>query len=524
MNYAFGVLMVGMPLALSSCVYDDQPDLGPKEVVFSASLGKDGIVSTRALGEYKPVTAQVYGDEPFYIYTKAATGNEVVWPYKVAAGQLGKLTPKNDIDRLNWYSPTTEHTFTGWTMPWQEDTWKVGDNTETTVWFLASEYEKMGVGPDSAMNCRLLERFVGAKTPALSYESNGEIVEMYYQHLVSKIHIDPLILIENDGTMLQGLEAVMTFYQLPQYATFDRIPLNDAAPKVIKDPNAPTGISCNIRSNTTLWVCPEMDFSKMQFSIHINDSIKGNSDYFGDFRAVTFTRDPNEPWDEGKSPTVLYAGEEMTLRLTVRDGNEGAFVSVNIAPWSDQEWRNASSFARKGIYNNTELEDFYKKFSTAGGGYSEENIREMFEKFGQTVEKEDGTTEEVVYLYDDVSTSHRQMPFPSGDMILDGADHTITQPKWQMKISFPGSEEQTVCDVCRVCNCRNVYITNGDSTIYIDGDGNIFLFNAETFVLTPTPYKLPPEGQQFSNSRVNYYIDFKTGFCSYYATSLESGS
>lgn len=513
------LLIAGMLVVLYSCASEEQPDaMGQKEISFSAALGDSESISTRA-PEFKPVTYAIYGSVPFYIYTKA-TDLEVVWPYNVASGQIGRLIPANSTDRLLWYNPTTLHTFTGWTLPWEDETWKVGEPTKSQIWFLGDKYREMG--RSDYLNCKVLENFIGAKTPALNYQENGEVVEMYYQHLVSKIHIDPLILIENDGTTVVGLEAVMTFYDLPQWAWFDRMPENGGPPVVIKDQKAEKGISCTIASPTTLWVCPEVDFANMQFSIHIKDAEKGNSDYFGNFNSVYFQRDEKDSWDENKKHTVLYAGEEMTIRLTVREGNQGGFMSVNINKWSDQGWRDATSHSRKGIYSRTEFQNLYDRFSggpqssSRPNGYTQEDVDEVFDMFGQTVVNENGEEERVIYIYDDIVTSHRQMPFPSGDLILDGGDHTVQEPNWQMKIEMPNGEK-TVCDVCRVCNCRNIYITNGESIIYIDGDGKIWLVDPDTLEKTATEYTLPPQGQSFSNSRSNYYIDYKTGFCSYNA-------
>lgn len=516
------MLFFCMLMGLGACSIEDQPESDQKkEVSLKASIDQGNEPRTRTV-TYKPVTYTDYGHEPFYIYTKAPNV-EVVWPYNVASGQIGRLMPADESNKLLWYNQTTNHTFTGWTLPWGTDDWTVGKDTKTKIWFLGDKYREMG--ESNYLNCRVLEKFIGAKTEPLNYEDNGEVVDMYFQHLVSKIHIDPLILIENDGTTIEGLEAVMTFYQLPQWAFFDRLPTNGGAPVVIKDPEADLGVSCTIASQTTLWVCPEVDFSQMKFSIHIKDTNKGNSDYFGDFGSVVFQRDEEDPWDEGKSSKILYAGEEMTIRLTVRDGNQGGFVTVNIAKWSDQGWRDATSHPRRGVYSGTEFQDLYNRF--AGGqqsssrpdGYTQEDVDEVFEMFGQEVVNEDGEVERVIFIYDDITTPHRQMPFPSGDLILDGTDHTVTEPDWQMKMEFPNGEKKT-CHVCRVCNCRNIYISNGTSTIYIDADGKIWLVDSETLQKTETPYTLPPEGVEFSNSRSNYYIDYETGFCSYYAESV----
>ena len=443
------------------------------EVRIMANVAQVDEVQTRAI-VLNPINPNDYRNENFYIYSKSNV-NEVLAIYRVASGLLGQLTSQTEEGKLLWFNRETKHTFSGWTMPWGEDTYKLGDNPKTTIWFLQEEYEKLF--PDERntyFNCRLLERFIGAKTEPLSYYSNGEMVRMDFQHLVSKIHINEVTFIDQEGTETAGVGATMTFYQLPRWAIFDRMPEDGGAPRVIQDPKAELGVSCSVGTPTTLYVCPEVDFADMKFSIHVNKADGNKVDFYGDFKSVLFQREDTEQpeWDKGKSQTVLYAGEEMTINLVLRDGNSGGFVTVNIGKWSDQKFRDATSYPRNGIYTDSELLRMYDYFSKA---YSKEAFDEFFEMYGQEI---DG--EKVVCMYEDCITSHTRMPMPQ-EAVVDGTGHTLT-----IKTESHPEYAQVGC-------CRNIFISDGKGhTIYIDENYNTYIVDEDTLEMTPTGFQLDP--------------------------------
>lgn len=482
-----------MPLFGACATEDDTPSAKGREITFRAAVSQADDVSTRAIVN-EPVTFTQYGSEPFYIYANTRANNSLE-EYGVRSGNLGLLSPVDEA--LLWFNPTDTHVFYGWTMPWQEDDFKIGGETKTKVSFLQSTYQELFPNDrNKYYNCRLLEKFIGAKTPALSYESNGEVVEMYYQHLVSKISINALTLIDDEGYTTEGVEATMTFYQLPHSAIFDRIPDDGSAPHIIPDPETEYGISCTVGAPTQLYIAPNQDFANMQFSIHIEGEA-GNKDYYGDFKSVIFQRENTDQpeWDEGKSKTILYAGEEMTINLTVRDGNAGGNITVNISNWYDTAWRQGTGYPRNGIYSDSELLDLYNKF---GQAYTEEAFEEMFDIYGEEV---DG--KKVFYLYEDGKISHTRLPVPK-EAILDGAGHTVQINNTSHNIG----DKENAPYVAHIGQCRNIFITNGTHIIYIDEDGFVYLVDPDTLEMEKTENQLPPlEGTRYNS----YYIDYETG-------------
>lgn len=499
-------------LALTSCVTDELPDsAGSNDVTFLAyeSIGDD--VTTRAI-TYKPVTFQTYGDETFYIFSRSET--DVLEEYKPTSGVSGQLSPVVPGESHVWFNKESKHTFWGWTMPWGDDTYQKGDNPQSTVSFVAKDYEDMGLPRNEYFNCRLLERFVGAKTEPTNYISNGEIVEMNFQHLVSKISIGSVKLISDQGTST-NVNSTMTFYQLPQTAIFDRGTGDDTAPRIIPDPDAKFGVSCSVGSPTQLYVAPNQDFSKMEFSVHVETAAGGKGDFFGDFKSVVFERtNTDQPeWDAGKLPTILYAGEEMTINLTIRQGNAGT-VSVSISDWNHVNRGNATGYARKGIYTSSELQDMFNKLSSAANVRDNpELVDDFFNLFGEEVEGPDGTIEKVIYLYEDAEVGNTQLP-TSRFLILDGAGHTV-----KMRTTTHAVQERDengnvtgtyTSTVFHVGNVRNIYITDeAGHTIFIDEDRRVWTYDPETEKFTPTNNVLPelnPNGSYNS-----YYIDPATG-------------
>lgn len=486
------ILGLGCCLAFVSCT-SEEPVARNGEIIFNASVRGSTEIDTRAI-EMVPVSLSTYGDEIFYINSQIENGPQNLSEYQVAPGHNGQLGPVDVTNSLLWRDKNSNHVFYGWTMPWQKDTYQIGQSTQSTIHFTQDYYKDLDLKLEEYYNCRILEKFIGAKTNELNYLTNGEMVQMNYQHLVSKMHINPIQLVNNDGSSAENVNATMTFYQMPRTAIFDRHPEDGTTPpKVYQDADAQKGITCNVGNYvTTLYICPEIDFSNMQFSIHFEQG-EAKGDYYGDFKSVIFQReDTDQPeWDKGKSPTVLYAGEEMTINFTIRGGNVGG-ISVRIRDWNTRPQEYATGHARKGLYTDGELLSMYTYFN---GNYDEETFEQFFDMYGTLEEGENGETEKVIYMYEDCVISHTRMPVPR-EAILDGTGHTVT---------IRNSSETEAHVGC----CRNIYITNGTSTIYIDEDFNIFLVDQDTMELTPTEYKLEPV--PLTGNYYSYYINFKTG-------------
>ena len=505
------LLFIFCLLLISSCSTDDSLEMSRSgEVSIRAYEVSGSDVSTRALVN-EPITYQNYGSQRFYIYSVSEA--EALEEYVPTSGVSGQLSPAVPGESLVWYNKTANHTFYGWTIPWGEEQYKKGANSQSIVTFVEQDYINMGITDrDQYFNCRLLERFIGAKTGPINYYSNGEIVDMNFQHLVSKIHVGPVRLISDDGTTSSNVNSKITFYQLPRTAIFDRMPEDGSAPKVIEDPLAEYGVTYSIGSPADLYVAPNQDFSKMQFSVHVETASGAKGDFFGDFRSVVFQRDGTDQpeWDNGKSPTILYAGEEMTINLTVSSGNAGT-ISVSIADWNVVNRGNATTYARKGLYTSSELKDMANKLGSASN-MEEGAVDEIFDIYGVEEEGPDGKTERVIYVYEDLEIDGSQLP-TTRDLILDGTGHTV-----QMKTTthvvdimdengnITGTKNTTVF---HVGNVRNIYITDTNGNlIFIDEDRRVWTMNPETQELEPTYIVLPELVSPYNS----YYIDIEKGY------------
>ena len=469
-----------------SCTSEYSSITDSRSVTFAAAISKDSKVDTRAGIIFDPV-GESYKSIPFYIYAEVETTEGIQYEcatYQVTPGMLGRLTAMDGQKDIVWYNKTANHTFYAWTMPWQED----DDPTDPKVQisFLPSTYQNM-------------ERFVATKTNAINYNINGELVEMYFQHLVSKININVTRLVgEGNNFSGEGAEALMTFIDMPQEGTFYRRPNDSKAPYVKQLDGGATGVTCSVGTpTTTLYVCPEIDFSNMRFSIHFNNGSDTRSDYYGDFKSVIFKRPDEElgNWDNGKSSTVLYAGEEMTINFIMQN-DELTNFTVNINPWTEKKDRTGTSNVKQGVYTSTELQDIYNKF--AGGSYTPKDVEEIFDLFGV---EEYG--QKVIYMYEDLITSHGHFPLDP-TFILDGLGHILQMRNTTRK--FPGGE-RPYC--AQVPLCRNIFLTNGEHMIYIDEYYHIWKVNPETLAMTDTGKDLTPN--PLPNGKRSYYIDYETG-------------
>lgn len=507
--FSLAVASLLIAVLLPSCTSEEPSGTKGRSVIFAAAIGEESQVDTRAGITFNPVSSNI--EVPFYIKAEVATASGRVYEqakYKVAPGTMGRLSADDGQEEILWYNKSDSHTFYAWTMPWQEDTkFSTDPGADSEISFLPSTYQKEGAPISSEpVNCGVMEHFIATKTEPLTYNRNGELVEMYFQHLVSKIKIDATRLIVGDLSG-EAAEAYMTFLDMPQKGTFHRRPKDDGrAPYVEKNENGDKGVTYWIgNGNTTLYVCPEVDFSNMRFAIHLNDGQGNRSDYYGDFKSVIFKR-PDEDlgdWDKDKEPTVLYAGEEMTIRFAVRNDNADIFT-VNISPWKDID-REGISHAKQGAYTTTELLDIYKKF-TKEGGYTAEDVDEIFEMFGT----EDENGDKVIYMYEDLETTHSRFPLDRS-LILDGMGHVL-------KIANSTREGYEYC--ARTPCCRNIFLTNGDGEhmIYIDENYQIWIVNPNTLEMTKTGNELEP--RPLSERQGSYYIDYETGKVIYISSSI----
>lgn len=493
--YLMTVLLL-LPMLAGGCVSDAPADRTPGLVSFRASVRETDEVSTRAIPTV-PVNNLTWGNEPFYFNMELTDGRQGNAVYHIKPGTEGQLYAPDSDNSLLWLDPYINHVFYAWTLPWTSEGFASGGPARTPVSFLEKTYQDLEFEKDEWFNCAILEKFIGAKTQPLNYNTNGEYVEVNFEHLVSKININKVQLVSEDGTSNENVTATITFYQMPQSAIFDRRPADGGAPQVVHDPDAAQGITCLIGQPTTLYVCPGIDFADMQFSIHFEDGNSLKGDYYGDFKSVLFNRNDTSlgNWDKGKSRTVLYAGEMMTLNLTLRGGQVPG-VRVDIKDWNTRPSRPGTGYPKKGIYSSSELLDMYNKFSS---DYSQEAVDEVFDIYGEEV-----NGKKVVHLYEDAVLGHTRMPM-ANELILDGTGHTVQITSISHTINGVNYPY-----VAHVCCCRNIFITDGEHIIYIDENYNIWLVDSETLEMRPSGNKLDPAPLE-GTSYYSYYIDYETG-------------
>lgn len=420
---------------------------------FLGIVETDDELSTRALAA-ENIT---YEEFPTPIYIKMQAGEtEKSGVYEVKSGYDGRLASKEESDELNWIDSDSGHTFFGWTMPWKIDDNIISEEPET-VYFTESYYENLGFKKEEYYNCAILEKFIGTKEGPIDYRHNGEYVELQFQHLVSKIYISNINLTTNDGSAFQNVSGEMTIYHLPNKGYFYRQPEDGKAPYVLnpsfKDEVLEedfSDVTYNVAEGAALYICPKVNFKDLQFKISLTWPPQHSSegDYYGDFSSVKFIRHPNtDEWDKDKTEeyasTTLYAGEMIYLNLTLRQGNVTG-VTANIGKWSDKNSGISSNYPHPGIYTDVQLADLL---------LNGKSFEDLYSIYG-----EDENSDKVFHIYNDLDFTGNNLEIPEG-YILDGMGHTITVSS---------------LDNLHYENVRDIYITDGTTTIYIDSNGDKF--------------------------------------------------
>ena len=425
-------------------------------------LIEEGVsVSTRADVVINNLT---YADYPTPIYIRMdieGQENPQSGVYSVKSGYEGRL--EAETGELAWFDLTSGHTFYGWTMPWKADDNINSDDLEV-VHFDQKMYNSTTT-PDltdaEKTNCAILEKFIATKQGPVNYRENGEYVELQFRHLVSKVFIQSINLITNDGTTWQDVVGEMTIFGIPDRGYFNRHPWDNNAPYILHPENAGTqykeyenkDVTYKVSKNAAFYLCPEIDFSELEFKIKLlSPAIHGETgEYYGDFKTVTITRRQDDNWDKDKKRNKLYANEVINLNLTLRQGNITG-VTAFISDWTNKERYTSNNYPHPGIFTEDQLNDVFK------GSKSQEEKEGMYSEG----EDQDG---KIFHLYNDLKLIDSSLKMPEGD-VLDGMGHTITLS--------PDSSGNVYLQ-----NIRDIYITDGTNTIYIDKEGNIYKVDSE---------------------------------------------
>ena len=528
--YLYAAVLAGL-MGLLSCRKEESGARGQAgdPVLFGARLyeGTDVVVRAPAEEEAVFITPTPYNMD-FYIHmtTTPEGGTEPaaeLGTYVSASGYTGRLDAKADAGSLNWQSLRNEHTFYGWTYPFHY-TYTVqdpaGGATEKTervdypnpdkdftnldelrepvkIRFEDSPEEHY----DRYHNNDAYETFIGVRKGPVTYVGNGASVPLIFKHLVSKICVEELIL-DQFGSIQKHLQANMTFYGMPTKADFyplgchipaneqSRIEIRAEEPVVIPSPYDPKNYdpydkltyfiankagddSATGNNFDYFYICPEVDFSQVSFSISITSTeadYNGLKEFSGNFRNVVFER-KHSNWDwtneaeKGKwtrdgttldDSHILHAGEMMRLRILLYPGGGGGLF-VQIVPWSTEDNLNAQHHAHPGIYSDASLNEL-----AGASGDAMEDLYTLYGEDGQT------TGEKVFHLYENVTLSGNSLKVPA-PYVLDGNDHLVVCPKSPVTVQ----------------NVRNTYLLVGSEYFYVNKDGTVFKADAASFGLEP---------------------------------------
>ena len=426
-----------------------------------------------------------------------------------------------------------------------------GENTTDTTWCWRN-------GQD-------LEQVIGAYSGPHVYNENGIYVPLQFRHLLSKVFLKSLVVVNNyDGTTTSSssstnyinnnLRGEITFYGMPSRAKLYPCPVDETTGEArypymeAREENGDAwGYDQSHRVTYAItdhprkykwegyeptsvnyfdcwYICPELDFSMMEFKIEIYEFTGGQwvlstkygnqGAYYGDFSAVTFKRDGTSPYQspDGDDLTILHAGEFLELTIYLYEkGNPSVRGTITA---STNNNRDGSSYVHQGLYSIEQVKDF----SSIMGGNNEQEKNEYFELNGSgrtTADDPEGAYPdyEEIYgqelrifeLFDDIgseasgtsTTTKVASPFNVSDgYILDGQGHTVNVASSSMKIG----------------NMRNIYLryyyNNVERIVYIDNMGNVWLVDPYTFEEKPTNYNVNdvttnPKTLNLSNGQVS---------------------
>lgn len=516
----------------SGCTSDlpgNMPPDGVARVNFGASLESDMTVYTRG---GNPGLDSIYvandpwsGDFYIQLNTKGESGEDIkqYGTYIVPSAYEGRLESKDPAEALDWQSLDKEHTFYSWTVPWLTEGYEPSDNTLEVDFLNSSEAD----GFKENHNNAILEKFIGAKSLPYSYLSHGKYVDLTFHHLVSKIIVESLILIESNGSVQENLKADMTFVGMPTQATFYPHPTTGDAsgapenwrPYVGKpwEQSDDAGVTYYIANEPgkedVFYICPEVDFSTIDFQIKLRSDGFFNYDYYyGTFDDVIFSRTPGMGYDQGDDTEedyidkkILHAGEEMRVNIVLIPG-VGPGLKIVITPWSTDKPVDSTYHPHQGIYSDAEIREWLDLlFSFKNGEYENppEELELLFQLYGY---EKDG--KKYIPIFENIvlppygsNNPSNIFPVPDG-YIIDGMGHTITAKTNTQGHVHNGRPYYNVGP------CRDIYFTdpNGNHTIYIDSEGYVWVTD-DNGQLVQTKNQLP----DLKPGERGYDIDSVTG-------------
>ena len=493
-------LVVVLAMLAAACRSGAGPDmkLPGDRVLFSASLHDPARMKTRGIEglDSALISADKYNDLNFYIQlcTEGEAANTQLFKfgtYEIPSGYNGRLEPKGEAEALEWESLDKPHTFYAWTIPWEEN-WEP-EGPEDLSKPVTVEFHNSAEGADYSTNRNnaVLERFIGSKSSTYTYNQHGKYVEMTFRHLVSKIKIDNMILVESNGTVQEHLKANITFVGMPTSARFYPHPQGKGWPGIDKtslvylpDDGVTYFYDNDGNSLDEFYICPEIDFSKINYQIKItNEAYKNKDIYYGTFDGLEFERkgvafdDPQEQEGVITDGMTLHAGEMMSLQIVLIPG-VGPGLKVVISGWSTGKPQNSEYHSQPGIYSDAELKAILDAFASQKS-YDPvpEEIEWLFELYGE--EKEG---KKYFPLFENTTTDSNIFPVPKG-YVLDGMGHTVTMKSNRGSNSHFGYTQTYF----NIGDARDIYLVdkdNSNNSIYIDSEGYIWIYKDGQYVET----------------------------------------
>ena len=524
MKKALEIFMMGAALLFVSCISEKEGDprlRAGDEVGFLGYVSDKGEVRTRTL-ETKDIAYDPFNMD-FHIQLCCYDDkNDLTGPvhtefgtYVVQNGFEGRLASKDGAVPLSWYDLNLYHTFYAWNIPWDSDYMPENEDLENGI-EIKFENSSEDSGFNEHRNNAKYEHFIGARSAEpYSYKEHGKYVDLTFHHLVSRIRIGSCILIQPTGSIQEQIQADITFVGMPTEAVFYPHPSDNGRPRVEPKPADPdNGVTYFIHKEATakdvFYICPEVDFSNVDFQIKVKDKEYEKLDtYYGTFDDVIFRREPGVDYDgeDGNDSRILHAGEQMTLNIVLVPGI-GPGLSILISEWSTDDPTDSQYHTYPGIYSDAEVKEMHDYFAGQRTyGDEDKNVERLFEMYGQEKDIDgDGEPEKVFVLYDNVDISNGSnaniFPVPDG-YIVDGMGHTITL-KSNRGSNGDFGYTQTYFNVGPV---RDVWLTDGTNTIYIDREGYVWIYDAGKQDYVRTDNKLGPlEGNEKS-----YDISCETG-------------
>ncbi|MCH5229775.1 MAG: hypothetical protein J1F12_07275 [Muribaculaceae bacterium] len=370
--------------------------------------------------------------------------------------------------------------------------------------------------PGSWNNGEVFETFIGANSGPYNYKENGRDVPLQFRHLMSKIVIESIVLNRAGGGEQTDIQGDFMFVNMPTEFTFYPHPYEDGAPlsdeKYMKKDGRPIAVT-NQRSADpdgilsfamvnsmeedtydTFYICPEVDFSKVEYKIRIKKSDDYNYDdrgeYWGTFQNMPFIREGTDYDDEdGKDGMVLHAGEVAYFNLILQEFGGGG-SSIYVRNWTGIQVTTNKHYQNPGIYGTPDGRNLSGTGidPTTAEGYDPNNRKDnpnylakwnnQYQIMGSGSTKDDaefgldpdhpdvknpfyGKDYGIFNLYGDVDMSSYSF-YVGGGYIINGNGYTINLV-----------ESETSKGAFYLGNMRDVYVRLGDNMIYIDPNGRI---------------------------------------------------